>query len=126
MPDTPAAAPSKESGALTYCSSLSLGAPGGQVFTASRRKCVMAADNFSRTCSGLVPGIRRSHMRNQDQLLLLMAFEFIIVGMKISVIVPVSVPVNPSRETPTISIESLPARNLRPMTLGSRPKRRVQ
>ena len=51
---------------------------------------------------------------------------FIIIGTKMLVTVPVSAPVKPSPATPAISKSSSAARNVRPIALGSRPKRRVQ
>ena len=50
----------------------------------------------------------------------------IIVGTKISVTIPGSVPVNEDLATPIISNRPSPTRNVRPTALGSPPNRRSQ
>ena len=92
--------------------------------------CWMArkvARSFWRTGSGHTPGFSCTSVRSQKlvELAKVRGF-FIIIGRKMSVTVPVSVPVKGSSATPTIWYRTSPMRKVRPTTLGSRAKRRVQ
>ena len=95
------------------------------VLDRSVSKLRLTAATFARSGSMSLPGFMTTRVRCQ------LASErvthgCIIVGRKISVMIPGSVPVKGSGPTPTISKTLSPIRRVLPITFGSRPNRRFQ